>query len=107
MTALLPLSKARHTTLSDPHHQSHKSAVIDVAMQLFRITESLFAGNKVDLGAAIYSEFGNDIDIFNTIPVNNSAGQYCNDNQCCFNGGIEYMSENRNTVEPLYYGPPN
>ena len=28
------------------------------------ITESLFAGNKVDLGTVIYSEFGNDNIVF-------------------------------------------
>ena len=64
---------------------------------IIRITESLFAGNKVDLGAVIYSEFGNDTDIVNTIFVNNGAGQQCNDD-CCFNGGIVYASENRKTI---------
>ena len=62
-----------------------------------RITESLFAGNKVDLGAVIYSKFGNDTDIVNTIFVNNSAGQQYNDD-CCFNGGIVYASESRKTI---------
>ena len=62
-----------------------------------RITESLFTGNKVDLGAVLYSKFSNDTDIVNTIFVNNSAGQHCNDD-CCFNGGIVYASENRKTI---------
>ena len=66
-----------------------------------RITESLFAGNKVDLGAVIYSKFGNDTDIVNTIFVNNNAGQQCNDD-CCFNEGIVYASESRKTINTYH-----
>ena len=40
------------------------------------ITQSLFEGNKVGLGAIIYDELGSDVTISNTIFVNNSAAHY-------------------------------
>ena len=63
-----------------------------------RITQSRFVGNRVGLGAVIYDKFGSDIVISNTVFVNNSATQYCN-NDCCLPGGIVYVSrQHRSTV---------
>ena len=68
----------------------------------FRISHSQFEGNKVGLGAVIYGEFSNDIIIFNTTFINNSATGYCTD-YCCFAGGIIYVSKSQSSnVKVLY-----
>ena len=67
-----------------------------------RISHSRFEGNMVGLGAVIYGEFSNDIIIFNTTFINNSATWYCTD-YCCFAGGIVYVSKSQGSnVKVLY-----
>ena len=57
-----------------------------------RITQNWFEGNRVGLGVDIYDAVGSDITISNTTFVNNSAAEHCIDD-CCFAGGIVYVSK--------------
>ena len=66
------------------------------------ITQSRFEGNKVGLGAVIYDEFGSDITISTTIFINNSATQYYSSN-CCFAGGIVYVSSQQGSTVKIYH----
>ena len=79
-------------------------AVIGILLRRsnIRITQSRFEGNNVGLGAVIYDAIGSDIIIFNSTFVNNSAAEYCN-NDCCFAGGIVYMSKSQGSTVKLYH----
>ena len=81
-----------------------RNAVIGVLLRRsnVRIIQSWFERNKVDLGAVIYDEYGSDIMISNTIFINNSATQYCND-YCCFAGGIVYVSKQHRSTVKIYH----
>ena len=79
-------------------------AVIGISLKqsTIEISQSQFEGNNVGLGAVIYDESGSDILIFNTIFVNNSASQYCND-YCCFAGSILFISKQYRSTVKLYH----
>ena len=66
------------------------------------ITQGRFEGNKVGLGNVIYGQFHSDLMISNTVFVNNSAREYCNDD-CCIGGGIVYLAESQESTVTLYH----